>query len=339
MSNTTPSSDRIQLTVVWTFLLVLVGAVTFVSLNVGTGDLADPMNGDAYLRLRTYRLINSFIAGAALSAGGVLVQGLFRNPLASPSILGTTAGASLGGIAVLMLWNLLLASRLPAWLPPEMILPIGCVLGSLISLGILLFITQHSVSQVTILLTGFILSSLFLSVGSLFLSLAQDTWELGRAVVAFTLGGVETKGEMHIAFALPLVGVGALAASSWSTSLDVLLSGEDEAASLGVDVRVVRRWVIIWTAVLTGAAVAVGGNLAFVGLVVPHALRPFVGVQHGRLLPASIVGGGVFVAMADICVRLMPVQGTVPLGVVTGLIGAPIFLSLLVRSTRLGEVA
>ena len=322
----------------WSVLIVLLISVIYISLNVGHGDIGDPTNGDAYLRLRTYRLINSLIAGAALSAGGVLVQGLFRNPLASPSILGTTAGASLGGIVVLMLWNVLLATSLPTWLPPEMILPFGCVLGAIISLGVLLIITKHSASPVTVLLGGFILSALFLSIGSLLLSLAQDTWELGRAVVAFTLGGVETKGEVHIAFALPLVTIGILAALSWSTSLDVLLSGEDEAASLGVDVPMVRRWTIIWTAVLTGAAVAVGGNLAFVGLVVPHALRPFIGVRHARLFPAAIIGGGVFVAFADVFVRLLPVQGTVPLGVVTGLVGAPIFLSLLIRSARRGEV-
>lgn len=321
---------------------VLVGALVLgvlASIFVGEGDLSDPELRDTYLRLRLWRTANAGLAGAALAIGGVLVQGLFRNPLASPSILGTTAGASLGGVGVLMLWTTLLAGSMPPWLPPELVLPIGCLLGAWGALALLLAVTGRGAGVVTLLLTGFILSSFFLSIAGLMTSIAQDDWALGRAVVAFTLGGVEAKGARHVALALPMVVFATLAAFGWGRHLDALLAGEDEATSLGVDVPRVRRWVIAWTATLTGAAVAIGGNVAFVGLVVPHALRPFVGVHHHRLVPAALVGGFAFVVWADVLTRLVPSVGRIPLGVVTGLIGAPVFLVLLARAAREGRLA
>lgn len=323
----------------WLVLLATLALGVLASALVGEGDLSDATLRETYLRLRLWRTANAGLAGAALAVGGVLVQGLFRNPLASPSILGTTAGASLGGIAVLMVWTSLLAGTLPAWLPAELLLPVGCLAGAWAALMVLLAVTGRGAGVVTLLLTGFILSSFFLSIAGLMTSIAQDDWALGRAVVAFTLGGVEAKGARHVALALPMVVFGALAALGWSRHLDALLAGEDEAASLGVDVPRVRRWVIAWTATLTGAAVAIGGNIAFVGLVVPHALRPFVGVNHRGLVPAALVGGFGFVVWADVLTRVVPSEARIPLGVVTGLVGAPIFLYLLARAAREGRLA
>lgn len=326
---------------VWTWVALVAALLAGVvaGLLVGDGDLADPELRDTYLRLRSWRLGNAGLAGAALATGGVLVQGLFRNPLASPSILGTTAGASLGGMVVIMLWNSLLAGSLPAWLPAELLLPVGCVVGAWLALMLLMAVTGRRASVITVLLTGFILSSLFLSIGGLLTSLASEDFELGRAIVAFTLGGVEAKGLHHLSLAVPMVVLGSGVAMSWTRHLDALLTGEDEARSIGVDVVAVRRWVILWTATLTAAAVAIGGNVSFVGLVVPHALRPFVGVEHRKLMPAAFVGGATFVIWADILVRLVPARGHVPLGVVTGLVGAPVFLYLLARASRQGRLA
>jgi len=126
---------------------------------------------------------------------------------------------------------------------------------------------------------------------------------------------------------------GTLAAWAWGRHLDLLLSGEDEAAALGVDVATARRWILAWTALLTAAAVALAGGIAFVGLVVPHALRPFTGVAHRRLVPAAALGGAAFVVLADSAARCLP-HGEVPLGVVTGLVGGPLFLVLLMRLRR-----
>jgi iron complex transport system permease protein len=157
---------------------------------------------------------------------------------------------------------------------------------------------------------------------------------VGRAVISFALGSVSGTGLRQVMMIAPIVVVGTAAAFFWSRPLDLLLSGEEEARILGLDVDRTRRWCIIWTALLTAGAVAVGGNLAFVGLVVPHALRLFVGVSHRSLIPSAALGGGAFVLACDVLARLVPARTEIPLGVVTGLFGAPVFLWLLLRSRR-----
>jgi iron complex transport system permease protein len=269
------------------------------------------------------------------------MQGLFRNPLASPSVLGTTAGAALGGQIVLMLHGAA-AAALPAWVAPEMALPIGCLLGAGVALALLLAVARRMLAQggdglVPVLLVGFILASALSSVAAFVTWLGQERWELGRALVAFGLGGVDGKGVGHVGLAVPLVLGGILAAWCWGSALDLLLAGEEEAAALGVDVRAARRWILAWTAVLTGAATAIGGGVAFVGLIVPHLLRPLTGVEHRRLIPAAALGGAAFLIACDALCRLAP-GAELPLGVVTGLIGAPVFAWLLVRSARAGEL-
>jgi iron complex transport system permease protein len=182
-----------------------------------------------------------------------------------------------------------------------------------------------------VLLAGFLLSSLFLSISSFLTTLAQGSWDLGRAVVAFTLGGVGGSGLRQVLLVAPLTLIGSFLAWTWGKPLDLLMAGEEEAQTLGVDVRLVRRWVILWIAILTAGSVAVGGNVGFVGLIVPHALRPFVGVNHGRLVPAALLAGGTFLVLCDLLARIVPGRGEMPLGVITGFIGAPVFLFLLIK--------
>lgn len=328
------SQRTLKIPLVFVALFALSAATCVAGLLIGQGDLSDPRLRDTLLDLRLSRVAVAFLAGAAHAVGGVLVQGFFRNPLASPSILGTTAGASLGGQLAIMVFNLFLASRLASYIVPEMFLSIGCMVGAAASLIILMAIVGRRRDLIFLLLTGFILSSLFLSVGSFLFALAQDSWELSRAVVAFSFGGVAGSGPRQVAFALPLVIAGVIVASLLSKRLDLLLSGEDEAQSLGVNVDDVRFMCILWTSVLTAGAVAVGGNVGFVGLVVPHALRPIVGVEHRFLVPASALAGGCFLVLCDIVSRLP--EREIPLGVVTGLVGAPVFLLLLVRARRRG---
>lgn len=315
-------------------LLAVLAAVAAASLSLGAASLSDAGLRTTLLTLRAARLGAALLVGAALAVGGVVVQGLFRNPLADPSVLGTTAGATLGGKVALLAVEIVVVERGLRGLPPEMVLPVGCLAGALISLGLMLALTRAPGDLLSILLVGFLLSSLFLSLGSLATSLAQERWELGRAVVAFALGGLSGTSARHVGLAAPLVLTGVVAAWFWGKPLDLLLSGEEEAASLGVDVPLVRRFCILWIAVLTAGAVALGGNVAFVGLLVPHALRPFLGVDHRRLIPVAALGGAVFVATCDLIARLLPARSEVPLGVITGLIGAPAFLLLLARSRR-----
>ena len=317
------------------------GALLLLAVALGTllghGSLGDAALRGTFLELRGLRMACAGLAGAALAVAGVLMQGLFRNPLASPSVLGTSAGAALGGQLVL-LGHAALLGWLPAWLAPEMVLPLGCLAGAGLALVLLLAVTDRVLrgggdALVAVLLTGFLLGSAFAAVGALVTWLGQSSWEIGRTLVAFTLGGVDGKGPRHLALALPLVVVGGAAAWVWGRHLDLLLAGEDEAAAMGVDVRAARGWILVWTAVLTAAATAIGGGVAFVGLIVPHALRPFTGVSHRRLIPLAALGGAAFLIVCDALCRVAP-GGELPLGVVTGLIGAPVFIALVLRLHR-----
>ncbi len=320
--------------VLYPVLLGLLALVAAASLRVGAGDLADAQLSETYLGLRATRLCAAFLAGAALAAGGAVVQGLFRNPLADPSILGTTAGASLGGKLAMLLYQALAASALTSVVAPEMLLPIGCVLGACGALAVLLAVQRVGDDVVMLLLTGFLLSSLFVSIGGFVTSLAMERWELARAMMDFALGDVSGVSLARVWLATPLVIAGLVATYVWAPTLDLMLSGEEEASALGVDVNEARYACVLWTAVLTAAAVSLGGQVGFVGLIVPHALRPLVGARHRALLPASALLGGTFVAACDVLTRVIPTRTEMPLGVITGLIGAPLFLILLIRSRR-----
>ncbi len=318
---------------VWLSLGVAVVLISAASLSLGAGDLRDPALRGTLLTLRASRLLAAGLAGASLAAAGAVVQGLFQNPLASPSILGTTAGASLGGQGALLLLGAAPGATL-LFASPDLFLPFGSLIGAILSLGLLLVVVRNREDLLSLLLTGFLLSALFLAVSGLALSAALQSYAMGRAVAAFALGGVAGTGPRQVALAVPLLLVGFPALWLWGRPLDLLLSGEDEAASLGVDVRSVRRWTIVWVGVVTGAAVALAGNVSFVGLVVPHALRPVVGHHHRPLIVASALLGGVFLAACDLASRLAPATTEVPLGVITGLVGAPTFLWMLHRGAH-----
>ena len=318
--------------VVWLSLALLLAVVAVVGLAVGRGDLSG-QQGAVFLELRTWRIIAAALAGAALGMGGVLMQGLFRNPLASPDLLGTTAFALLGGQIVLVL-VVLAGAALPHWLPAELLLPIGCLLGAAGALAALLWLAERASGLTTVLVVGFLLAALGSSAGTLLTSLCRDNWELMRALQGLSLGGVDGTGPAQLTLGAPLVLIAGACAWGWGRALDVLLSGETEAAALGVDVPLVRRWTLIWTATLTAAAVALGGAAVFVGLIVPHVMRGLVGVTHRRLIPASALGGAVFLVACDNLARALPTTGELPLGVVTGLIGAPLFIIVLLRSRQ-----
>jgi iron complex transport system permease protein len=323
--------------VVLALLAVVLVLVSALGLFVGAGDLSDSALRDALLSLRAHRLGGALLTGASLAVAGAVIQGLFRNPLADPALLGTTAGASLGGQAALLLHQMAATTAAGALLPGLVVLPLGCLVGALLALLALLAITRRHQDLVLVLLTGFILSSLLLALGNLVMSLAQEKWELGRAMVAFVLGGLSGTSSAQVAMAAPLVLAGLCASWLWARPLDLLLSGEDEAAALGVDVTVARRWTVVWSATLVGAAVSLGGNIGFVGLVVPHGLRTLVGAEHRRLIPACALGGAAFVVACDVLARAVPARTEVPLGVITGLFGAPLFLALLLRTWRGGS--
>ncbi len=330
----------------WACLSVLVAALICVvawRLSVGPGHTADERIGSAILVLRINAVLVAALAGAALAVAGVLTQGLFRNPLAAPGVIGVGAGANLGGMAALATFELSRTSAgADSWLAmvsPELLLPLGCIVGAVATLGVLLAVLRVSNDPLTVILAGVVMGLFCSSLGGFLQSLVAERWELARAVLTFSLGDIAGKGLRHVLLAAPLVVLGSVAAWLMGRHLDLLLSGEEEAASLGVDLAATRRWAVIWCALLVAAAVAIGGNVAFVGLMVPHLIRRTVGSDHRRLVPLAALGGALFVLSCDALSATLDTRSYIPIGVITGLVGAPLFLHLLLGSRRRGAWA
>lgn len=324
------SVSRRGLTVSVALAALLIGSIVL-GLWAGRGTTRDPAMQAVFLTMRSYRLAVAFFAGASLAMGGVIVQGLFRNPLASPSILGVQAGSLLGGKVALLGIYILFGGRILHGVSPEMLVPMGCVAGAVLSLGVLLSISSLRASTVTLILTGYVLNGLFLSFGQLLTTFSQESVELHRALTTFAMGSISGAGPSQLRLGVLLAVAGTLPTLFWSRSLDVLLSGEEEALSLGVEVTRVRFWCVIWSSLVTAGAVAVGGGVGFIGLIVPHAMRRLVGPQHRHLIPASFVAGGALLVLGDALCRALPVRQEIPLGVLTELLGAPAFLWMLRR--------
>jgi iron complex transport system permease protein len=317
-------------------LLVAIVLVAWASLYAGKAELDHTALGDQLFGLRAQRGAVAFFAGAALALAGVITQGLFRNPLASPSILGTTSGAQLGGELMLVLVYELLDNHVPSGISHEMLTPLGCIAGALLALLVVLALAPLRASAVSLLLTGFLLSALFSSLSSLLKSLTAETWQLARALTSLSLGSVSGAGRAQLALSSMLALGSLLPAWLYFRELDVLMSGEEEASALGVDVARMRVWCVIWTAVLVAGAVAVGASVPFVGLIVPHAIRKLFGESHRALMPAAFLGGGLFLLLCDVLCRVMPLSQEVPLSVVTALVGVPVFLRILTDMERGG---
>lgn len=316
-------------------LLVLCAALGLFVGRSGVGANAlDPV----FLALRTQRTAVAFLSGAAVAVAGTVVQGLFRNPLANPQILGTTSGATLGAHVALLATVLLFGGGSAYPVAPEMLVPVGALLGACLSLFALLAVAALRVGPLTLLLTGWGLMSLFQGLSTLLNTLFQEAWELNRALTMLNTGSISASGPKQVILvALTTLG-GALPVWLSASTLDVLLSGDEEAASLGVDVQSERFWLVLWVAVLTAGAVAVGGSVGFVGLIVPHVVRRYAGQRHRFLLPCSFVGGGAFVMLCDLVCRVLPLRMELPLGVLSDLIGAPVFLHMLLRLARRGQL-
>ena len=274
--------------------------------------------------LRLPRVLTAMTVGAGLAVAGATFQGLLRNPLADPYVLGTASGAALGAaIAVVIPIR-------------ATILGFGLIHGLAFVGALVAVFTVYRLSRIgglspltSLLLTGYAVGSL-LAAG---LAMAMYLSGAGlRQIFAYLLGGFDTAGWAQLGAALPLVALGAGLILLRARSLDGLLLGEEAAAHLGVDVRRERGVLLALASLVTAAAVAVSGLIGFVGLVVPHVVRLVVGPGARRVLPLAAIGGAALMAFADLAARLL---GEIPVGVVTAVIGAPFFLSLL-RRTRTG---
>lgn len=277
--------------------------------------------------IRVPRVIVAGFVGAGLAAGGAVMQGLFRNPLAEPGLAGAGAGAVLGAvIAFVSGWSIRSVASLP----------VAAMVGALAALAIVYAMaTRGGVTPVaTLLLAGIATSSLLTATSSLLLSLNFVNWQVAQEIVFWMMGGVDARTWTHVWLCSPFVLLGIVSALLQTRELDLMQQGEETAAAFGVNVEIAKRMLILTAALLTGACVAVAGMVAFVGLVVPHSIRLLLGPSHRTLLPASVVAGAAFLILCDLAARTIHPPVEVRLGVITSLIGGPIFIVLLMRRYR-----
>jgi iron complex transport system permease protein len=284
-------------------------------------------NGAAGLIAREIRLpraLLALVAGGALGASGAALQGLFRNPLAEPGVTGVTSSAGLGAILALYFG---FAATNAAFLPAF------AIIGALGSAAILYLLSRAGAGVMALVLAGVAIASLATALMALALSLAPNPYAMSE-MVTWMMGSLKDRTMSDLEFAAPLVALGIAIMLTAGRGLDALLLGEEAAQSLGIDIHAVRRRVVIGVALATGAATAATGAVSFVGVVVPHLLRPFYGYEPARLIWPSALGGGALVSAADIAVRLIAPDGQLPLGVLTAMLGAPFFIWLILRLRR-----
>jgi iron complex transport system permease protein len=281
------------------------------------------------MTLRLPVVLGAALVGAALATAGTLFQGLLRNPLSDPYVLGTSGGAALGAVA-----GMLVGARVA--LLGFAAVPLGAFLGALGAMVLVVRLASVGgrLPIVTVLLAGFAVSTLLSYAMSLLLFLNdQGEVQLPR-VYAWMLGGISLTGWSQLAVVAPLILGSLVGALPLAPVLNALSLGEEGAARLGVRVETAKRWIIATGAVLTGLAVSISGLVGFVGLVVPHVVRLLVGPDHRLLLPATALAGAVFLVLADLVSRTVLPPSGLPLGIVTALAGGPFFLYLLRRSRR-----
>ncbi len=310
--------------------VVVVLGVSLGSMRLGFGEavraLVAPGEGQAATvvwSLRLPRVVVALLVGAALGGVGVVMQAVLRNPLADPGITGVSAGAAVGAVAGITL------GLTGTW---QWGLPVAAFAGSLTVTGVLLAVLRatRGPSTHTLILVGVAMNALAGAIISILVANAQHD-SLARGAMFWLAGDLELRTWQHAALAAPPVLLGLAVLLRRSRALDALLLGEDVAATSGFDVPRTRVLLLLVACVVTGAAVAVSGVISFVGLVVPHGLRLVLGARHAALLPLSIVGGAIFLVLADTLARTMSGAAVLQTGAVCALVGAPVFLVLLLR--------
>jgi iron complex transport system permease protein len=280
-------------------------------------------------QIRLPRVVGGALVGAALATAGVLFQGLLRNPMADPYIIGTSAGAALGATVAMLL------PLSMAFLGFGMV-PVLAFAGAAATVFLVYYLARVGgrIPMVSMLLAGFVVSAMLSAVMFLIITVSDQLHPRVTSVYMFLMGGISVSGWGQLAVIAPIVVVGILLARVWGYRLNAFALGEEGAAHVGIDTERNKALFLALGSVLTAAAVSISGLIGFVGLVVPHALRLLVGPDHRILVPASALAGAAFLVMADMLARTLPSSGEIPVGIVTALIGAPVFLYLLRRGGK-----
>lgn len=297
--------------------------------RAATGEGLSPRDRVVLFDIRLPRLAMGLTVGAALAVAGVLLQGLFRNPLADPGIVGINAGAGLGAVLAIVLGGLLplaVLDGLGGWL-----VPLAAFLGGWGATLLLYAVATRGgrTDVATMLLAGIALAALAGAATGVLVYLADDT-QL-RDLTFWSMGSLAGATWAKLAAALPLVVLALVMAPGLARGLNALALGEGQALHLGIRVQHVKNGAVFGAAAATGAAVAVSGGIGFIGLVVPHLLRLVLGPDHRQLIPnAALLGAGLLV-LADLLSRSVVAPAELPIGIITALIGAPVFLWILLR--------
>lgn len=315
-------------------LLALIAASAAISLMVGPAPLppravlaalagrADAITSDIVWQIRVPRVLLALFIGGMLGLSGAALQGLLRNPLADPAVIGTSGSAALGAVIALYFG---LAKAFP------LALPAMAVAGAVLGLAALLPIARRGEGPATLILGGVAISALAGAGVSLALNLAPNPFAVSE-IAFWLMGSLTDRSFQDVALAAPLIVAGAGLILWQARALDGLALGEDAARSLGFDLSVVQTWLAAGVALGVGAGVAVCGVVGFVGLVAPHLVRPFTDGRPSQALVPSALAGAALLSLSDLLVRLIPTQSELRLGVVTAFLGAPVFILLLLRA-------
>ena len=321
----------------WTIMTVLLIAVFFLSLAAGRfaiepgavfdilvraagGNAGTDMASTVVLELRLPRTLLAMLVGAGLSLSGAVYQGIFRNPLVSPDVLGVSSGAGFGAVLGILLWGTGMGTSVIAF---------ACGMAS-VGLAYYFSRSRGAVSMMSLVLSGIIISSIFSALISL-VKYSADPYDKLPAITYWLMGSLSGASWGQIAMATPfiLVGSGVIVALRWR--LNVLALSEDEARAAGVDVRRLRIVLIVCATVVTASVVSLCGQVGWIGLIVPHAARMLIGSDNRYLIPVCLLLGASVMIMIDTIARTLTAS-EIPVSVVTALVGAPFFITLLRRT-------
>lgn len=317
-------------------MLALVAGLFLASLLVGPAGippldglraLLTGQGGAEVLVMREIRLPRALLGlgvGLALGLSGAAMQGVLRNPLAEPGLIGTSAAAALGAV---------LAIHTGLYAAFALSLPLMALGGAAVAVVVILLLAGPRGSALSLILAGIAVSAIAGALTSLALSLAPNPYAVSE-IVFWMMGSLADRSMLHVALAAPFLALGAALVATTGRGLDALSLGEDAAASLGVNLGRLRLKLVLGTAALVGASVAVAGAIGFVGLVAPHLMRARVGARPSRLLPAAALAGAAMLLAADVATRIITPERDLKLGVLTALVGAPFFLHLVRRVAR-----
>lgn len=282
------------------------------------------VDGVILWQVRLPRELLAICVGATLGIAGAALQGLLRNPLAGPDLVGVTNCAALGAVLTLYFG---LAGL--AWFA----LPLGGMVGAAVAVAIVFLLSGRAAGVLTLILAGMAINAIVSALIALALNLSENPFALSE-IIYWLLGSLANRSANDLLAALPFMVAGWIVLLSCGRFLDALSLGEETAQSLGFDVVALRWRVVIGVALCVGAAVSVSGNIGFIGLVVPHLLRPWVGFEPRRLLASSALGGALLLLIADIAVQTLSPTRELKVGAITALIGGPFFLHLIYKMRR-----